>query len=173
MDGLEDILCSKEELQQIVKKRSDAIFILGLIAPRRPGVFLFVRTLELRYYKPGTPRNDLFDCKVFELGGEIIQLALIIPQVDYHLAIRLAQECGLHMKLGEMFLVQPDAGSRPADWLRNAEHSGLPDGRTYVLENLPGHAAYGNSPDQIRALLESEDMLIAMEEQRFLHDSKR
>lgn len=151
---------SKADLHKLIKELSDKIFITGLLSPRRPGVMLFARTLELKFYPPYTSLNDLFDCKVYKLDDYICEIICIVPSKDYLQVTAHAKECGLNMKLGSINLLTPQG---------LFESSNLPDGRVYTLSNLEGHVVYGASSEQLQELFKAEDELLELEEQKFEH----
>jgi hypothetical protein len=146
----------KSDIKSLLKGGRN-IVIAGLIHPRRPGVFLFIRTLELQEYPPGSPSNDNFECALYKLDENIVEVLVSIPSQDYAMALRHATKCSLKMRLGDNLL------------LTDTEilHTGIPDGRIYVLENTPGHAVYSANQKQLKELLDSEDKLISLEEQRY------
>lgn len=145
------------EMRETVKNYQNSLHIIGMVVPRRPGVLLFCRKLELVHYTPRTPKNDEFGFHFYQLDDYIINYIIIIPRKDLPLAKALAEECKLRMALGEPMVF---GGNRPPERLN------APDGFTYYLENTPDHVAYENKDNT--DLLAQEDLLIALEERRFL-----
>ena len=148
---------SMAEMREIVKNYQNSLHIIGMIVPRRPGVLLFCRKLELMHYTPGTAKNDEFEFHFYELDDCIINYLAIIPRKDLPAAKTIAEECQLRMVLGEPMVF---GGNKPPERLN------APDGFTYYLENTPEHVAYQNNDNT--DLLAQEDLLIALEERRFL-----
>jgi hypothetical protein len=146
---------------------TDLIALMGLEA--RPGVRYLVRSLELRHFPPGTPRNPLLHVYLLRWCGVLWSLVLfpwhVLSPREANATITAA---GLRAVRGYPICHGiPDPlgpGNLPAGSVQ-AFSAGfvqpdLPLRHVRVLENLPGHPLY-RDPRKAAAL--EREMLEALE----------
>jgi hypothetical protein len=144
----------------------DLIALMGLEAI--PGVRYLGRSLELGHFPPGTPRNDLLKVYLLRWCGMLWSLLLFpwhsLTPREAHATVKAA---GLRAVRGMPICAAPDPlgpGNRPAGSV-DAFAAGmcqpdLPFGHVRVLQGIPGHPLYSDSPEA-KALL--AEMLEALE----------
>lgn len=123
---------SDEELQKFVAN-PDFIHYVGMLNPPRPGLTDCMQTLEFKYFRPGTPRNELFNVRILE-WEEIQWVIVSIPIKEKHLMERAAQVNRLRVADGV-----PTVFSG-----RGANQFPISNERVFTLENIPGHPIYTN-----------------------------
>jgi hypothetical protein len=130
---------------------SDLIALMGLEA--RPGVRYLIRSLELRHFPPGTPRNELLRVYLLRWCGMLWSLVLfpwhaLTPREAFAAikAAGLRAIQGFPMCGGNIEPLGPGnipAGSVQA-FAAGFVQPDLPLGHVRVLENIPGHSLYSD-----------------------------
>lgn len=132
MDSHEAIGESSEDFQKFLEDPS-LIHYVGMIHPPRPGVSDCVQTLEHAYYKPGTPRNNLFNLRIIK-WEDITWVIVSIPITEKAKMESVAKVSGLRIANGVPMMIDSKGRRRfPAS-----------NERVFTLENVPGHPVYNN-----------------------------
>jgi hypothetical protein len=111
----------------------------------RPGSAAFARVLELKYYRPGTPRNDQFNISfIRDFGGPGMPpwVVIHIPLIDRTIAEQVAKETGMKLADGLPFIFSG-----------NERHEFPLQERVLTLENAPSSKVY-DGPDGVREIEE-------------------
>ncbi len=143
-----DFIVDKEKIKEIMSD-DNLVFFLGMIFPRRPGVFLFATKMEYMYFPPNTEKNEEFIFGTSELGGTIWAM-MGIPKENLSLAKEMAGESGLRIADGIPHLISGEKiTSFPID-RKNI----------FSLENTEGHKVYGSNQQGIDKIIKEEDQEI-------------
>jgi len=125
------------------------VHFFGMLRPQRPGVMLCFATLEHVYFTPGTALSKDFFFRFWGLGNTIWAV-VSIPQEKMSLMKQVATESGLRIAEG---IPHISDGRQIKSFPINNE-------RAFTLQNIPGHLVYNNDPEEIRQLLEQEELKI-------------
>lgn len=130
---------SDKELRKFMKDESFVHYI-GMIVPPRPGVGELLEFVEHEYYKPGTPRNDLFLMRIIRWEDMVWSL-VSIPIRERSYVEKAVRSFGLRIVDGVPSVL---SGGKLDRFPYENE-------RTYTFENVSGHPVYRNDPlEEIR-----------------------
>lgn len=125
------------------------VHFVGMMNPPRPGVSECITLLEHTYYKPNTPRNELFIMRIVEWAN-MVWVIISIPTEERSFMEQIADSCGLRIANGTPTIID---GKGVRQFPANNE-------RVFTLENKPGHLVYQNDDRLTRQLLDAEQDVI-------------
>jgi hypothetical protein len=121
--------CDDAELRAVTGDPALVHFAAMLL---RLGVRECSQTLEDAHYKPGTPRNDLFQLRLIQWEG-LLWALITIPIAEREFMDRAAAANGLRVANGVPTMISRDGIAKfPAN-----------GPRVFTLENVSGHPVYG------------------------------
>lgn len=125
---------------------NETFWIAGMVSPLRVGVRLFAVQLEHEYYKPATPRNDLF--KMIQIDfDEMTFIVIGIPLDERHLAELVA--ANVDMRISDGIPTVIDAGG--------IKRFAMDSDQVCTLVNARESLVYQSDPAIIGEMLENED----------------
>ena len=86
-----------DETLQRMADDPDWIHIVCMVV--RPGIYLFMRTLELEHYRPCTPRNNLFYMVTMK-WQDMDWIIVSVPSKDRSIVDAVAKDCGMKLADG-------------------------------------------------------------------------
>lgn len=143
-DGIGMVPENNNQFQEFMKN-DYFIHYVGMLNPPRPGVSECGSLLEFTYFKPGTPRNELFIMRIV-FWADIVWSIVSIPIKEKNLMEKIVDQCGLRIANGiPTMFADGKIQKFPAD-----------NERIFTLENKSGHLVYRNDPAINDQLIKTE-----------------